>query len=438
MKPSMKKIYFLPVLVMLSCHSKGPSALSSRLQYLLEHKKYFQLDKALQTAAPDLPAAYNSYFSAYVDNAFNRNESCIARVDSLMGTTAGGGTAGTGAAAHWPDSLKASLLELQADSYFKLGQYAKAAANDSLVIGRYPRGLDSAGLENVMNTLLVRNALKSTPAQQTTITANTTIHWTRDKIGLIEIPVKTGGQTTDAIFDTRANISSISKTYAEQLHLRPIDVSYQEGAGITNAQFKVGLGVADSLYIGNILVQHAVFQVMPDTILYIAPIKYQLNVILGLPVIAQLQEIQWYSNGDLTIPLTPAQNDLRNFALDGLDPVLALISDNDTLGFHFDSGASSSVLYAAYFSKYKSTILRQAFKRTQTFGGAGGTRQKESYVLPSIRLTLDKHPVTIDSVTVFQNRITAGEKFYGNIGQDFMRQFTKMTIDFRYMYVTGE
>lgn len=429
MKPdsTLKKIYFLPILVMLSCHPKGPSALSSHLQFLLEHKKYFQLDKALQNGASNLPAAYDTYFSAYVDNAFNRNESCITRVDSLMGTTA----------AKWPDSLKASLLELQADSYFKLGKYAKAAANDSLVIGQYPRGLDSAGLENVMNTLLVRNALRSTPAQQTTITANTTVHWTRDKIGLIEIPVKTGGQTTDAIFDTRANISSISKTYAEQLHLHPIDVSYQEGAGITNAQFKVGLAVADSLYIGNILVQHAVFQVMPDTILYIAPIKFQLNVILGLPVIAQLQEIQWYSNGDLTIPLTPAQSDLHNFALDGLDPVLALISDNDTLGFHFDSGASSSVMYAAYFSKYKSTILQQAFKRTQTFGGAGGTRQKESYVLPSVHLTLDKHPVTVDSVTVFQNRITAGEKFYGNIGQDFMRQFSKMTIDFRYMYVTG-
>lgn len=423
----MKKIYFLPALLILACHGKGPSTLSLHLQYLLSQKEYFKLDKALQASGQDLPADQKTYFTAFLDNAFNKNKACVSTVDSLLGTKS----------TRWPDSVKASLLLLQGDSYFKLGQYAKAAQNDSIIIGRYPKAIDQADLENVMNELLIRHALKTTPPQQTTINANTTIHWTRDKIGLIEIPMTSAGQSVDAIFDTRANISSITKTYADKLHLHLLDVSYQEGAGITAAQFQVGLGFADSLYIGNILVKNAVFQVMPDSLLYIAPVKFQLNIILGLPVIQQLQEIQWSADGNMTIPLTPTENNLHNFALDGLDPVLALITDNDTLGFHFDTGASSSVLYAAYFEKHKTTILKTAIKKTQTFGGAGGVRRKDSYVLPSVRFDLNNQTVTVDSVSIFPQKITPGEKLYGNIGQDFMRGFSEMTIDFRYMYVTG-
>jgi hypothetical protein len=423
----MKKIYLLPALLILSCHGKGPSRLSLHLHRLLDQKEYFKLDKALQTAA-DLPAAQKSFITAVLQNAFNQNEACVSTVDSLLGPKA---------AADYADSDKANLLLLQGDSYFKLGQYAKAADDDSIVIARYPKAIDSAAIENAMNELLIRNALRTIAPQQTTIDANTTIHWTRDKIGLIEIPLKTDGQTTDAIFDTRANISSITKSYADKLHLHPLDVSYREGAGITAAQFKVGLAVADSLYIGNILVKNAIFQVMPDTILYIAPVKFQLNLILGLPVIQQLQEIQWDSTGYMTIPLTPAKSDLHNFALDGLDPVLALINDNDTLGFHFDTGASTSILYSAWFEKHKAEILKTAAQKTQTFGGAGGVRKKNSYVFPTLRLTLNDKTVAVDSVTIFPNKIYPGEKLYGNIGQDFMHQFSKMTFNFRYMYVTG-
>jgi hypothetical protein len=421
----MKKIYLLPAaLLLFSCSHKAPST----LQTLLDHKEYFQLDKALQSPeAQDLGSAQRSIFNAFLGNAFNRNEACVSTVDSLLGITEGA----------LPDSIKANLLILQGDSYFKLGLYAKAAKNDSLIIAHYPKAVAKATLEDVMNELLIRNALKTTPPQQTTINANTTVHWTRDSIGLIEIPITTGGLGVSAIFDTRANISSITKTYAGKLHLRPLDVSYNEGAGVTGASFQTSLAIADSLRIGNVLVKNAVFQMMPDSILYIAPVKFQLNVILGLPVIAQLHEVQWYSDGNLIIPQTPGTSPLHNLALDGLDPVLALIADNDTLAFHFDTGASSSVIYSAYFDKHKAAILKTAVIKTQTFGGAGGSRKKDSYVLPTLHLTLGNKTVAVDSVSVFSQKIYPGEKFYGNIGQDFMKKFTNVTINFRDMFVTG-
>jgi hypothetical protein len=216
-----------------------------------------------------------------------------------------------------------------------------------------------------------------------------------------------------------------------------LNVSYTEKSGITGIQFKVGLGVADSLYIGKLLVKNAVFQVMPDSILYIAPLKFQLNIILGLPVIAQLQEIQFHKDGRLTIPQTPAGGSDHNLALDGLDPVLALLSDKDTLSFHFDTGAGTSILYSGYFQKYQTMIKQSAIRKDESFGGAGGVQKKDVFILPSLHLTLGQKTVTVDSVSVLTAKIFPGEKFYGNIGQDFMKQFDEITFNFRDMYVLG-
>ncbi|HEY4287834.1 MAG TPA: pepsin/retropepsin-like aspartic protease family protein [Puia sp.] len=418
----MKKVCFFLAILAFGCHRRDDSAVTHRLQALLDAKEYFKLESQYMAAKGDLSEKNRLYFAAFLDNVFNRNGDCVGAVDSTLKEV-------------FPDSVKTTLLRLQSDSYFKLGQYAKAAHNDSVIIAT--KAADSNTLNDVKNDLLIRNALKGTPPQQAVITDSTTVRWTRDNIGLIELPIATGGQTGNAIFDTRANISSITKTYAEKLHLRMFDVSYTEGSGITGIQFKVGLGVADSLYIGKLLIKNAVFQVMPDSILYIAPIKFQLNIILGFPVIAELQEIRFYKDGRLTIPKTPTSGAEHNLALDGLDPVLALISDNDTLSFHFDTGAGTSTLYASYFQKYQASIQRSAIKKSQAFGGAGGVQKKDVYILPALHLALGQKTVTVDSVGILTAKIFPGEKFYGNIGQDFMKQFDEMIFNFRDMYVRG-
>ena len=429
--PIMQKICLLLAVLVVGCHPKDDSAVSHRLQALLDAKEYFKLENQYKAAKNDLTPGNRRYFAAFLYNAFNQNEACVAVVDSALGEP-------------FPDSVRARLLLLQGDSYFKLGQYARAAHNDSAVIEA--KSVDSSQLKDVKNELLIRNALKGTPAQERVVGDSTTVHWTKDAIGLIEVPVVAGGQTVDAIFDTRANISSITKTYAGKLHLRLFDVSYTEGSGITGIEFKVGLGVADSLYVGKLLIRNVVFQVMPDSILYIEPIKFQLNVILGFPLIAGLDEVKFYRDGRLTIPEKVAGGGRslamdgagHNLAMDGLDPVLALITEKDTLSFHFDTGAGTSILYAGYFHKYEGMIRQSAIKKSQSFGGAGGVEKKDVYILPAMRLTLGQKTVTVDSVSVLTDKIFPGEKLYGNIGRDFMNQFDEIIFNFREMYVRGK
>ncbi len=414
--------------LMAGCRQQNKPAVEKQLKDLLAKNEYFKLDASYKQSGSELDESNRLYFKAFIDNAFNRNEECVKDVDSLFNLA--NFTA--------PDSVKSTLKRLQGDSYFKTFQYLRAAQCDSVILSKYKNALHKDVIDDINNDLVIRNGLKNIPVQQTLIKTNTTIPWHRDMLGLIEFPVKANAQNFDAIFDTRANISTISKTYAKKLGLHILDATYNEGSGATGIQFKTGMGVADSLYIGDILVKNVFFQVMPDSILYIAPVKFQLNIIIGFPVIAQMQEVHIFKDGKMTIPATPAKSELHNFALDGLDPVLALKSGNDTLSFHFDSGASSSMLYLAYFNKYKATVLKTAVKKTQGFGGAGGTQKKEVYVLPKLDLTVGGKTVTVDSVSVLTKVISPGEKFYGNIGQDFLNKFNEIVYNFKDMYFEGK
>ncbi len=403
------------------------AAIVKQLKKLLDQKEYFKLQAQFNRYGNIIDDKDRLYFKSYVDNAFNRNDECITDVDSVLKSNS----------LKLLDSLKPALYRLQSDSYFKTYQYAKAAANDSILLKNCAPILHKADIDDINNDLLRFNALKKVLPQQTIIKSTISIPWNKDKIGLIEIPVISQTKTFSAIFDTRANISSVTQTYARKLGLRMLDATYNESSGATGITFKTGIGIADSLLIGNIVVRNAVFQVMPDSILYIAPVKFQLDIIIGFPVIEQWGEVDLFKDGRMVIPLNPSESGLHNFALDGLDPVICLKSGSDTLSFHFDSGAITSDLYAAYFEKYKKLILKTGIKKAVEFGGAGGSQKKEIYILPKLNLTLGAETITIDSVTVQTKKTYPNQMFYGNLGQDFMAKFSEMIFNFRYMYVRG-
>ncbi|MCR8561854.1 hypothetical protein KXD93_29635 [Mucilaginibacter sp. BJC16-A38] len=184
--------------------SNNPGSVK-KLKDLLDKNEYFKLDAKFKLLADSLDDSNRLYFKSYLDNVFNRNEECIKDVDSLLKQTS----------SQFPDSIKSNLKQLQGDSFFKTYQYAKAAQCDSNILKLYKHALRKDVIDDINNDLLIRNALKNIPAQQTIIKSNTTIPWKKDKIGLIEIPFKTNSQTFEGIFDTRANISSITQTYAK-------------------------------------------------------------------------------------------------------------------------------------------------------------------------------------------------------------------------------
>ncbi|HVU58462.1 MAG TPA: retropepsin-like aspartic protease [Puia sp.] len=423
----MKKIYPLFLLLFcFSCHNPSAPLLEKEFQSLLDQKEYFRLRDKMEQNKINIDGLKDRYFSACLDNVFNLNRGSINKIENLLSDYRD----------DLSDSMKGRLLLLEEDNYFKTYQYGLAARADNDIIQHYQHAMDSATYADVKNTAIITNALAKESPQETIISGDQTIPWTKNKVGLMEIPVKSGDSSYLAIFDTRANISSISTTYAKKLGVRMLNVSYDEGSGITGQRFKCTLGIADSLRINNILMKHIVFQVMPDEVLYIAPIDLSLPIIIGYPVIAQWREIHIHRNGTMTIPAEPHPSSLHNMALDGLDPVINAIADGDTLGFKFDTGATTSDIFDNYFRRHKEEIMRRGKASTIKLGGAGGVVEKEVYTVENFAIRIGNKTATLKEVSVHKDPIpNLNEKFYGNLGQDIMTQFEEMILNFQDMYV---
>ena len=429
----MKYIYSLSLLFLSAgCHHPVSPQREKELQSLLDNKEYFKLRSTLAQSEEVISKDKSRWFHAFADNAFNRNAESSDNIRALLNDTIPGRSAGSGL----PDSLKAKLLALEEDNEFKTFQYARAAATNNELLRYYRHAVDSGTYADIKNTAIITSALSGEPVQQVTIPAGARIPWTKDRIGLMEIPLKTGDSVYQSIFDTRANISSISATYARRLGLRPLDASFEVSAGITGKRFNCSLGLADSLWLGDILFRHVVFQVMPDEVLYLAPIDFHLNIIIGYPVIAQLKEIHIFRNGSMTIPAIPSGSPLNNLALDGLNPVVSCVAGADTLCFEFDTGASSTDLFDNYFRKFKADILQHGKATTIKLGGAGGVTEQKVYEINDFKLTVGSKTASLSKISVHVDPIpNITEKFYGNLGQDLIGQFPEMILNFEAMYL---
>jgi hypothetical protein len=393
------------------------------LMALLNEREYFRLESSLNSNKDQISEEQRLFFRSYLNNAFNRNEEAVKTIDTILTRL------------NPADSIRADLFILQSDCFFKTFQYAKDVRICHLLLDHFAQYADSNEISEMKNHLVLCEALKNIPPQETRLADNTTIQWTRDKIGLMEIPVKRQGNMYSAIFDTRANISCITKTFADKLKLKILDASFEESSGITGIRFKADIAVADSIYLGDILVRNAVFEVLPDTILYIAPLKLSLDLIIGYPVIAQWGEVHINQDGRMIIPGQQTKNTLHNLALNKLDPVLFLKTGNDTLCFHFDFGATSTKLYASYYDRYRSGIEAEGRKKVIETGGAGGIQRKDIYRIPSFEIYLGNNKIVLDSVDVLKEKIYPDEKFYGNLGQDFISKFSEIILNFDYMYI---
>jgi predicted aspartyl protease len=421
----------LLILILLchGCRPHTPTAAEQQCQSLLKQKDFFRLRELLAATSEDLETENLRYYQAYADNAFNRNQASDSAIAKIFD-----------ASPHLADSLKANLLLLKEDNDFKLGQYAQAAEANKLLISSFWTQIDSSDLDDARNKGRIENGLIGTPPQQTIFpvdTGTTTIPWTRDLLGLIEIPVYIGDTSVSSVFDTRANISSIMESDAKRLGIRLLGVKYKEGSGATGNTFQVALGVADSLRFGNIQVRNVVFQVMPDSILYIGPpIDFHLHLILGYPVIAQLREVHILRNGSLVIPATPANSTLRNLAMSGLDPVLRGIVNQDTLIFGFDTGASSSVFNDNYYHRFQKEIVRDGQTDSVSSAGAGGSIRQKVTILKEVRLKVGSQTAILKKVSVNNDPLpNTKELIFGNLGQDLMQQFGETILNFDSMYI---
>jgi hypothetical protein len=392
---------------------------------LLAQKEYFEMRSALGRSDRRLNPVTKIYFQAIVANAFNQNERSSKMIDSLLNDEK----------IKLHDSINATLLFIKRDNYIKNYQYENAAKIGSVLLKEYKDVLGEKKRSHLENSQKIYGGLSDTKPQKVLIDENKLIPWERDKVGLINVAVKTDADSYNFILDTRASISTISKSYADKLNLRFLPVTYEESSGITGKSFQAQLAVADSLFIGTLRINNVVFQVVPDQILSFPSINYAITGIVGFPVIKQWKELRINRNGTITIPRYPEKSDLDNLAFDESTMVVRFPTGLDTLSFHFDSGASTTELYSNYYTKYESSIIKNSTRQTVEHGSAGGMATSEDYILPEFSILVGRKRVTLEKVSIHTTPSYPGQKYYGNIGQDLISQFEEMILNFEDMYI---
>jgi hypothetical protein len=411
----------------------------TQLQTFLDQKDYFRLRATLEEKAPQLSVRDRAYFEAFVDNAFGHMESSQELIRGLLGSNYLSLT----------ERQQYLLWILLGNNYYKMGQYRLARESCDSLLLRYKNLVDASQSEDLANNRMLWHALEDVPPMEVVpggqpnlpgghsdpSADHSSIPWKRDAAGLMNVPVRKDTSIYDFVFDTGAGLSTISETFAHQLRLRlrAAEVDVQSSTGIHN---RSTLAVADSLYLGNILLKNVVFLVLPDDRLSFPQIHYSIRAILGMPVICLLQEVHIRREGTLSIT-APVNAQSSNLAMDGWTPIVSVGAAGDTLSFYLDTGATTTDLFSPYYHKHLGQVLQSGRPEISRRGGAGGIVKTEVYRLTDFPLSVGGQQIRLPHIDVLARPAneSEGEKYYGTLGQDVIGQFPEMVLNFKYMYL---
>ncbi len=393
------------------------SAQTETLDRLFAERHYIELAAALSSAA-DLSPAQRVFYRGILANRRNDAADSIANLEIALPSAD---------AAH----LKVAYYVL-ADDYSKTFRYADAAGVYRKIEQRFSASLPGKEHQDVRDSLRKWEALSHAEPQTVRIEQPFVVNRTRDEAGILTVPASFHDETVACVLDTGANYSVLTLSLAKSLGLALSDATIPVDS-ITGGEVPAQLAVVPEFHLGAALVKNAVFLIFDDKDLYIAPIKHQIRGIIGFPVIAALGRLTFHQNGDIEIGGAAASAGSEpNLYLEERTPLVAATTDGKTLLFTLDSGATQSVLFASYYKMHRADFSGKPVPQDST--GAGGTRSNLAFYKESLELKFGGKIAHLSHVPVYTEKLGTGHDFfYGNLGQDVLRQFDRYTLDFRNM-----
>lgn len=423
---SLKSFCFYLILTSLvSCSQKvSNQVVDGRLNDLLERRDYFKLRDELSKNESQLTEDRVLFFNAFVKKAFGERAGSNQDIEVLLEK-------------YTPtldDTSVVALLDAQAANYLHLYQYQKAAAIFEEILTKHAGTLDSAEAASYQNAKLLFGTFADTPPQKMHKPKDVSLASYRNQFNHLMTPVKVDTVQEDFIFDTGANLSTISESQALKMNLRIFEQSVEVGSSTQN-EIQSKLAVADSFYVGEILFENVLFLVMPDDQLTFPEIAYTIKGIIGFPVIHQLGEVHLKKDGGIFVPKVASRKAAQNMFFEGLNPVVRAFSENDTLLFTFDTGAMATELSFKYYHDHQRDVEQKGAMQNNERGGAGGIVAVKEYMLPNFPLTIGTHPTSLDSIRVTLEEYDFNKYFDGNLGQDVLMKFNTLIINFEHLFI---
>lgn len=400
--------------------ASNPKCYYQQIDSLLSHQCYFEARDLFATQSKHLSEKEFLLSQAQLANYFNNPSVSNKAIEKLTNQFE----------QQLSDSIRCNLLELQNINDARLGRYADAAKSIQILLDQYSLYLSETEKSDYQQTLIIWQSLAHEAPQKVVIPVTDSIKVSRDKANLANVKVENGAVNEYFVFDTGANISTITESTAQKFGMKLLSETLKVTA-ITGIKIESKMAICPKLILGKAEIYNAYFLVFPDSALSFPSIDYQIHGILGFPVIEALKEIQIGKDDYLTIPKQKSKSPDLNLALDFLTPVICINHDSYT----FDTGAKTSMLYQPYYMKYMKNSNVDYAHKSAHFGGAGGQITKEALLTDLSGLVSGK-PFSIKNLSVFSDNFNAEHtSYFGNLGQDLIQQFNRMTINFENMFI---
>ncbi len=413
-------VFFLIAIQTISVFGQQSSKKDS-IYYYLEEDNFFKAQELFASEKKSLDQASELYIGLTLDNAFNRNQQSQKLVQQAIKRLS-----------DYTDSIQHKIYEIKADNEVKLYDYKAALHTNEFILKKFTHLLTTSEKEDTQNSIALWGALVEVPKQTVIIHEEFTCQMIIDKVGLKNLPISVEKETVQFIFDTGANLSTVTESTAKKMNIKIFPVQIKVGS-ITGEKVEANIGVCPVFRLGNIEVKNAIFIIFKDEHLSFAQIDYHINGILGYPVIAALKEVHITTDGHFMAGIANKTPYKPNLAMKGLTPLIYI----DNMHFTFDTGAAGTLFYKKYYDKYESGI-EQKYTPTQIqLGGAGGSKMFEAYLVEHTFHLYDK-TIVLKDVQLLKEIIKPDEKVYGNIGQDLIGSFNKMILNFKDMYIKFE
>jgi predicted aspartyl protease len=412
-------IFWVAVLLAFNVSSQKNNISFALIYDLIEQENYFKAQAVFDAEKTSISSEFQLVTEVFLDNAFNRLAESNQKISQLIETEK-----------NLPDSLMLKIYQIKVDNSIKLFNYMEAKNSLGFILENYSGYLTESQIAEFENSLKIWSALENEPAQKVFIRETNRIKMLKDKAGLDNLEVFNENDTVNFVFDTGANLSTVPASTALNLGMKIITANLQVGT-ITGAKVPAKLAVCPVLKLGGIEIHNAVFLVLDDNALTFPHADYRIYGVLGFPVLEALREIQITQDGWFIVPEKETQvNDPSNLAMSGLTPLIYI----DGRHYTFDTGADNTLLYYSYYTDRKNEIEKNYPPTRVKFGGADGGKEFDGFVVSETFNILGKE-VTLENIQLLREKVNETETVYGNIGQDLIRQFNKMTINFSHMFI---
>jgi len=407
--------------------SQDSKAEINYLNSLYNEKQFFKLKRHVDENAGALNDRQKLYFNALLDNVFNEPEKSNESIDRLFSEYKNDLT----------DSMKVNLYNRRLENCVNLFKYKDAFDAGEILLSEHKNLLEQKEIDDLENSSSIFKSGFSLPPQTIEVTGDTRMETKKDLAGLVNIKVGINGKDEDFIFDTGANFSTVSESFAKKIGLVSLEGKLEVGTA-TSVKVSSGLAYAASINIGSFKFQNVLFLVLPDEALSFAGGIYVINGIIGFPVIKEMKEIH-LTDGQIYIPEKSKASSYSNLALDGFLPVIETFADSDTLVFSFDTGAKKTIIYYPYYKKYKSIIDSKYEPADINIGGAGGDETLKGFKINEMNFRISEGSTILKNVSLLSEQIKDKDEYIqGNLGGDFYNSFKTMIINFEDMYVEFE